>query len=55
MPQSRRSAVLVPERPVRRIKPLLGIRQIQLKPRKQSSRSVDLALFFVECFVEPSP
>ena len=33
MPQSRRSAVLVPERPVRGIKPLLGIRQIQLEPR----------------------
>ncbi len=55
MPQSRRSAVLVPERPVRGIKPLLGIRQIQLKPREHSSRSLDLAFFFVERFVEPSP
>src|SRR5882724_12019006 len=54
MPQSGRSAVLVPERPVRGIKPLLGIRQIHLKPRKQSSRSLDLAFFFVERFVEPS-
>ncbi len=55
MPQSVRSAVLVPERPVRGIKPLLGIRQIHLKPREQSSRSLDLAFFFVERFVEPSP
>src|SRR5215211_1329280 len=55
MPQSGRSAVLVPERPVHGIKPLLGIRQIHLKPRKQSSRSLDLAFFFVERFVEPSP
>src|SRR5262249_25556057 len=55
MPQSRRSAVLVPERPVRGIKPLLGIRQVQLKPCEQPSCSLDLALFFVERFVEPSP
>src|SRR5947208_4154840 len=54
MPQSGRSTVLVPDRPVSGIKPLLGIRQIHLKPRKQSSRSLDLAFFFVERFVEPS-
>src|SRR6266850_998692 len=55
MPQSGRSAVLVPERPIRGIEPLLGIRQTHLKPREQSSRSLDLAFFFVERFVEPSP
>ena len=32
MPQSRRGAVLVPERAVCRVKLLLGIRQIQLEP-----------------------
>src|SRR5262245_34804233 len=54
MPQSRRSPMLVPEGPVRGIKPLLGIGQIQLKPREQPSRSLDLALFFVKRFVEPA-
>ena len=39
MPQARRCAVLVPERTVRRIKPLLGIRQIQCKPGEQPSCS----------------
>jgi len=34
---------------------LLGIRQIQLKPREQSPRSLDLVLFFAESFIEPSP
>src|SRR5262245_60080931 len=55
MPQSGGSTVLLPERPVGGLKPLFGIRQIQLKPGEQSSRSLDLALFFVERFVEPSP
>src|SRR6516164_2879711 len=36
MPQSRSSAVFVPERTVCRIKPLLGIWQIQFKPREES-------------------
>src|SRR5262249_48940845 len=55
MPQSGSSAMLVPERAVRRIKPLFGIRQIQLKPCEQSFCSLDFSLFFVERFVEPSP
>src|SRR5437762_9273181 len=55
MPQSGASAMLVPQRAVRGIEALLGIRQIQLNPREQSSRSLDLALFFIERFVKPSP
>src|SRR5262249_12264624 len=55
MPESGRSSVLVPKRPVGGIKSLLGIRQIQLETCEQSPRSLDLALFFVERFVEPTP
>src|SRR5262249_27507905 len=55
MPQSRRSAVLIPKRTVCSIKPLLRIRQIQGKPSEQPSCSLDFALIFVERFVEPSP
>src|SRR5215467_13856531 len=55
MPQSRRSAVLVPKRPICGIKSLLGIWQVQFTPREQPPRSFDLALFFVESFVEPTP
>ena len=55
MPQSRRSAVLVPERTVYRIKSLLGIGQIQLKATQQSLGSLAFSLVLFKWFIEPTP
>src|SRR5947199_2909072 len=41
MPQSRRSAMLLPKRSVFRVKPLLSVGQIQLEPSKQSFCSLE--------------
>src|SRR4029077_13221458 len=55
MPQSWRSAVLVPERAVCRVKLLLGIGQIQPKAVQQSLGSLAFSLFLFKRFVEPTP
>ena len=54
MPQSRRSAMLLPKRSVFRVKPLLSVGQIQLEPSKQSFCSLDFIFVFLECFIEPA-
>src|SRR4029077_15149459 len=55
MPQSRCSAMLVPERAVCRVKLLLGIGQIHLKAVQQSLCSLVFSLVLLKCLIEPTP
>ena len=46
--------MLIPKRAVCRVKPLLGIGQIQLKTTEQSPCSLNFSLVFLERFIEPA-
>ena len=54
MPQSPRGTVLVPQRAVFRVQPLVRTGQVQLEPMEKSPGSVIFVLVFLEGFIEPA-